>query len=115
MLNPELPRVSSPNLDDYIRRNEQAWRQGYEREAEGNTWGYNSYCTESLKEDQTYNNYVWESMEDNWDEEFSQYYKESRQPGGIHHPEMRRRTTRVTNWRRFKAERLNRRLSTDRS
>ena len=54
-------------------------------------------------------------MEDNWDEESSQYYKESRQPGGINHPEMRRRITRVTNWRRFRAERLDRRLLTNRS
>ena len=76
--------------------------------------GYNSYYTKPLKEDPTYNNYAWESMEDNWDEESSQYHKESRQPGGSNHPEMRRRTTRVTNWRRFRAERLDRRQSTDR-
>src|SRR6266545_4474952 len=66
------------------------------------------------KEDPTYNNYAWESMEDNWDEESSQHYKESRQPGRSNHPEMRRRTTRITNWRRFRTERLNRRQSTDR-
>jgi len=54
-------------------------------------------------------------MEDNWDEKSSQYYKDSRQLDGINHPEMRRRTTKVTNWRRFRAERLDRRLSADRS
>ena len=68
-----------------------------------------------MKEDPTYNNYAWESMKNNWDEESSQYHKESRQPGGINHPEMRRRTTRVMNWRRFRAKRLDRRLLTDRS
>ncbi len=108
-----LPRAPSPSLSEYIKRHEQAWRQGYEDES--NIWEYNSYYTEPLKEDPTYNNYAWESMEDNWDEESSQYYKESRQPGGINHPEMRRRTTRVTNWRRFRAERLDRRQSIDRS
>ena len=69
MLNQESLRVSSPNISEYIRRNEQAWRQRYEGEAKGNTWGYNSYYTKPLKEDQTYNNCVWESMKDNWDEE----------------------------------------------
>ncbi len=36
MLNSEPPRAPSPNISEYIRRNEQAWRQGYEGEAEGN-------------------------------------------------------------------------------
>ena len=54
-------------------------------------------------------------MEDNWNEESSQHYKESRQLDGLNHPEIRRRTTRVTNWRRFRAERLDRRQATDRS
>jgi len=58
---------------------------------------------------------MWKNREDDWEKESSQYYKESRQPGGINHPEMRRKTTRVTNWRRFRAERLDRRLSADRS
>ncbi len=113
MLNEEPPRAPSPSLSEYIRRHEQAWKQGYEDES--NIWGYNSYYTEPLKEDPTYNNYAWESMEDNWDEESSQHYKESRQPDESNHPEMRRRITRVINWRRFRAERLDRRLSTDRS
>ncbi len=115
MPDPEPPRASSSDMSEYIRRNEQAWWQGYEGEAEENTWRYNSYYTELLKEDQTYNNYVWKRMKDDWDEESSQYYKESRQPGGINHPEMRRRITRVTNWRRFRAERLDRRLSANRN
>src|SRR6266498_3411798 len=106
-------RAPSPTLSEYIKRHEQAWRQGYEDES--NIWRYNSYYTELLKEDPTYNNYAWESMEDNWDEESRQHYKESRQPGRSNHPEMRRRTTRVTNWRRFRAERLDRRQSADRS
>ncbi len=115
MPNSEPPRASLPSISEYIRRNRQAWKQEYEGEAEGNTWRYNSYYTRPLKDDQTYNNYAWESMKDNWNEESSQYYKESSQSGGINHPEMRRRTTQVTNWRRFRAERLDRRLSTDRS
>ncbi len=113
MPDPELSRAPSPSLSEYVKRHEEAWRQGYEDES--NIWGYNSYYTELLKEDPTYNNYIWESIEDNWDEESSQYYKESRQPGGSNHPEMRKRTIRVTNWRKFRAERLDRRLSTDRS
>src|SRR6266496_6364889 len=63
------PRAPSSSLSEYIRRHEQAWRQGYEDES--NIWGYNSYYTEPLKDDPTYNNYAWESMEDNWDEESS--------------------------------------------
>ncbi len=51
MPNSKPLRVSSPNLSEYIRRNKQAWRQGYEGEAEGNTWGYNLYYIELLKED----------------------------------------------------------------
>jgi len=51
MLNQESPRALSSDISKYIRRNEQAWRQGYEGEAKGNTWRYNSYYTESLKED----------------------------------------------------------------
>src|SRR6266540_4175547 len=113
MPEPEPPRVLLPSLSDYIKRHEDAWRRGYEDES--NIWEYNSYYTELLKEDQIYNNYMWKSMEDNWDEESNQHYKESRQPGGRDHPEMRRRTTRIMNWRRFRAERLDRRLSTDRS
>src|SRR6266542_6686802 len=104
MLDPEPPRAPSPSLSEYIKRHEQAWKQGYE--GESNIWGYNSYYTEPLKEDPTYNNYAWESMKDNWDEESRQHYKESRQPSGSNHLEMRRRTTRVTNWRRFRAERF---------
>ncbi len=63
MPNEEPPRASSPSLSKYIKRYEQAWRQGYEDES--NIWGYNSYYTELLKEDQTYNNYAWEGIEDN--------------------------------------------------
>ncbi len=58
MLNSELSRISSPDISEYIRRNEQVWRQRYEGEAKGNTWRYNSYYIELLKEDQTYNNYA---------------------------------------------------------
>ncbi len=71
MPNQEPPRVPSPGIDKYIKRNMKAWEQGYEGEAERNTWGYNLYYMELLKEDQTYNNYAWESMKDNWDEESS--------------------------------------------
>jgi len=51
MPNSEPLRTLSPDLSEYIRRNKQAWEQGYEGEAEGNIWGYNSYYTELLKED----------------------------------------------------------------
>ncbi len=69
MPNQEPSRAPSPSLSEYIKRYEQAWRQGYEDES--NIWGYNSYYTELLKEDLIYNNYMWESMKDNWDEESS--------------------------------------------
>ncbi len=75
MPNSEL-RAPSPSLSKYIRRNEQVWREEYE--AEGNIWGYNSYYTEPLKEDQTYNNYAWNSKMDDYDEESKGYYQEYR-------------------------------------
>src|SRR6266542_3383585 len=56
MLDPTPPRASSPSLSKYIRRHEQAWKQGYEDES--NIWKYNSYYTEPLKEDPMYNNYA---------------------------------------------------------
>ena len=37
MPNSEPLRTLSPDLSEYIRRNKQAWRQGYEGETEGNT------------------------------------------------------------------------------
>ena len=63
MPDPTPPRALSPSLSEYIRRHKQSWRQGYEDES--NIWRYNSYYTEPLKEDPTYNNYAWKSMEDN--------------------------------------------------
>ena len=76
MPNSKPSRALSSNLSEYIRRNEQAWKEGYE--AKENIWGYNLYYTEPLKEDQTYNDYAWDLKMDDYDEESKRYYQEHR-------------------------------------
>ncbi len=100
MPNSKPPRASSPNLSEYIRRNEQAWRKGYEDE--GNIWGYNSYYTNLLEEDQTYSNYAWDLKMDDYDEESKEYYQGYRANHGD--PQMKQRFRRVTRWREHRAE-----------
>src|SRR6266540_1361688 len=109
MPNLESPRASSLNLSEYIRRNEQTWKEGYE--TEGNIWGYNSYYTEPLKEDQTYNNDAWDSKMDDYNEESKGYYQEHRANYGD--SQMKQRFRRVTRWREHRVERLDRRMETE--
>ncbi len=69
----------------------QKWEQGYEGEAEENTWRYNTYYITPLESDKEY-----ESIWQNWDEESSEYYKEARQPFGMSHSVRRMRSSKVT-------------------